>query len=691
VDSTPIGQIAPAAGGSARRILSPSGSWCLAGLIALAHVLLAVTATLDESPTFDEPTHLTAGYSYWIKNDYRLDPENGNLPARWAALPLLLNHVRFPGIETPSQAWNHSSVGLTSRQFFFESGNDADAILLQGRLMMSLFGAALCLVVFGWARSLFGIVGGLISEALMALDPNMLAHGALATSDVAAAFFFTVAVWTLWRVLHLLSLPRLVAAGLSFSGLFLTKMSAPSILLMAATLSLIRFLSIEPIKLRVGSIQKSLSNGKHKAAAICCVAIVLAGSVYFSIWAAYGFRYSALSEDGLARDIQNANWETCLHGAGLPAAPLRFIRDHHLLPEAYVYGVTYVALTSKSRPSFLDERWSIVGFPDFFPRAFLYKTPLPVFGFLVVAGLAGVLTYVKRSRSALRSAAPFFTATLRIVPLLVIISIYGLFALCTKLSIGHRHLLPIYPAIFVLCGASAWFCMRRRLTIGAAVVTLLFGWEAIASFSARPHYLAYFNETIGRPDQAYKHLVDSSLDWGQDLPSLKCAIDSLPNGEATASTIHLAYFGTADPKYYGIDATILPGEHDSPELRPLTPGLYCVSATILQQVYEHARGPWALPYEQSWQLARAWAESQRADPSGAGAASTPAANDLRLARLRTFRTLRFGRLCAYLRHRQPIMNVGYSIFLFRLTQKDLDVALNGQPAELAATVEVAAE
>ena len=70
----------------------------IAILLAALHAALAITATIEKSPSFDEPTHLTAGYSYWLKNDYRLDPENGNWPARWAALPLLLSRPSFPEI-----------------------------------------------------------------------------------------------------------------------------------------------------------------------------------------------------------------------------------------------------------------------------------------------------------------------------------------------------------------------------------------------------------------------------------------------------------------------------------------------------------------------------------------------------------------------------------------------------------------
>ena len=99
-------------------------------LLAILHVVLAVTATIDKSPTFDEPVHLTAGYSYWLRNDFRFDPENGNLPARWAALPLIATRPNFPAPN--SFPWNRVFVGKSSQLFFYWLGNDPDDMLLRG-------------------------------------------------------------------------------------------------------------------------------------------------------------------------------------------------------------------------------------------------------------------------------------------------------------------------------------------------------------------------------------------------------------------------------------------------------------------------------------------------------------------------------------------------------------------------------
>ncbi len=251
-------------------------------------------------------------------------------------------------------------------------------------------------------------------------------------------------------------------------------------------------------------------------------------------------------------------------------------------------------------------------------------------------------------------------------------------ACSTRLNIGHRHLLPLYPAIFILCGSCAWFFKPHRSKIAATLVCLLISWQVFSSFSVRPHYLAYFNESVGGPANGYKHMVDSSLDWGQDLPELKSWISQLPSDQAQRSNLYLAYFGTARPAYYGIDATILPEERYGAPLSSLGPGIYCVSATILQHVYEVERGPWAAVYEKAYQSGLAWSGSREANDSSLVAVNSAAPEtDKRSTRLQTFRALRFGRLCAYLRHQKPIADVGYSILVFRLSQADIDAALNG--------------
>jgi hypothetical protein len=661
----------------AKALTSSTLALWIAILLALVHAALAVTANIEKSPTFDEPTHLTAGYSYWLRHDFRLDPENGNLPARLAALPLLLHRPNFPPSE--SQPWKQVSVGQTSQRFFYRVGNDPDEILLLGRIAMSVISAALCLFIFFCSRHFFGVIGGLISETIAVFDPNLLAHGALITSDVAAAFFFSAAAWTTWDLLQHVTARTLLLAILSAAALALTKMSAPIFCFMAAGLAAIRILSDAPIEIRVARFQRTFVARNEKTFLVLALAVVGAAAVVLSIWASFCFRFSALQEGGQPREILNARWEYLLSERSLTKNAVAFARQYHLLPEAYLFGLGYVEQTSVGRPAFLDGELSNFGFASFFPRAFIYKTPLSIFCLAALALLAATQRWRCRSVGSNQEWWRIARSDLaKLAPLWIVILVYVFFALKSPLNIGHRHLLPIYPAIFIVCGACAPFFRVAPIRITSALISVLVGWLVIDSFEVRPDYLAYFNQAAGGPDNGYKHLIDSSTDWGQDLPALKMWLDENSRKDANEG-VYLAYFGTADQAWYGVRAIALPESARDGTLLPLRPGLYCISATTLQQVYASEQGKWAPEYEAAYQRTRRYVGYYL---KIGHAPMDDIANRLRRRQIETFQRLRFARLCAYLRHREPVANVGCSILVFYLTRSDLHHALEGPPVEL---------
>jgi hypothetical protein len=662
--------------------------WLVAALIALLHAAMAITATDEESPTFDEPVHLTAGYSYWLKNDFRLDPENGNLSQRWAALPLLFTHPHF--IPTADRGWRRAEEGRTGHQFFYERGNDSDRMLRQSRMMIALLSAGLCLLIYGCSRELFGVVGGLISETLAAFDPTMLAHGALVTSDIAAALLFTAAAWSFWRLTHRITPWTFAIAALASCALFLTKFSAVLFLPIATILAVLCIFARSPIALKAGRFQKLLKNKWSKCLAIVTSGLALTLVAFVAIWAAFSFRYSAWT-DGRSSHVGTAwHWNYLLKDHGPFENAVSFARQHRLLPEAYLYGLAFVHTHQNDRPAFLDNQWSIVGFRSFFPRAFLYKTPLPILGLLALSLVAAVRRWRKKRDSPACSTWETVRADmLRFSPFWALALVYGAFAIASHLNIGHRHILPIYPALFVACGACAWFLRGGGTKLAACAVAVLFFWQIGESVAIRPDYLAYFNELAGGPAHGREHLVDSSLDWGQDLPGLKKWLDahqSITRGKP----LYLAYFGTGDPRWYGIDAKSLTNAPFSARgvLAPLAAGVYCISATSLQQVYAYEMGPWCVPYEKHYRMILS--KTARQTSSLSSPTAQPVANNTisHMTAMRELERMRFARLCAYLRHRKPMAQIGYSILVFDLTQGQIDQALYGPPAELAPYVSV---
>ena len=178
-----------------RRAIRFATGFPMAVFLVVLYWGMGVSSQVEKSTTVDEVAHLTAGYTYWLANDYRFHPENGNLPQRWAALPVYLGSYRFPSLDQP--AWWQSNVWVSGEQFFHRVGNDLAGMLMKGRAMIALLGLGLGLVVYGWSRSLFGPTGGMISLILYTFCPNLLAHGSLMTSDMAIALALTAALWCL--------------------------------------------------------------------------------------------------------------------------------------------------------------------------------------------------------------------------------------------------------------------------------------------------------------------------------------------------------------------------------------------------------------------------------------------------------------------------------------------------------------
>src|SRR5256885_4200229 len=421
------------------------------------------TAVNTKSPTFDEPQHLTAGYSFWVTNDFRLDPENGNLPALWASLPLLLDGLKF--VPLNERGWQRAEEGTTAHQFFYEAGNDSDQMLGQARMMMSIFGAALCLLIYRCGREFFGILGGLLAETMAAFDPNFLAHSALVASDVPAAFFFTATAWSSWRLFQKISPATLAIAALSLAGLFLTKFSAPIVLPVIGAMSILRIFDRREINLKLGRFRIGWIEAWKKACAIAGSWLLLAATVFFAIWLSYSFRYSAWTNNESSHEKTTWHWNYLLEGSGTFESAVRFARAHRLLPEAYLYGFAYVHKHEIDRPAFLDNQWSVVGFPSFFPLAFLYKTPLPFLLLLAVAIYAAIA-----NRHSWKFENVFN-------PLWGFALFYGAFAMTAHLNIGLRHLFPIYPALFVACGAVVYLLRKNRHTIFAATIAILLLWQ----------------------------------------------------------------------------------------------------------------------------------------------------------------------------------------------------------------------
>jgi hypothetical protein len=329
----------------------------------------------------------------------------------------------------------------------------------------------------------------------------------------------------------------------------------------------------------------------------------------------------------------------------------------------------------------------MLGWWWFFPLCLAIKNTLPslvLAGFGVARAASLVVTRLAR-RLALDDEA------WNVLPLLLwLVILWPTFLTC-HLNIGERHLLPSYPPLMILAGgcwqvaAVPW---RKLLVCG------LVGLHAVDVASRYPASLAYFNQLVPR-GEAHQWLVDSSLDWGQDLRRLGRWLEqhSVP-----ADRIYVNYSGAAP-----VSSELRAVEHlGYPRgwgvKQVLEPGIYCVSATALQGISDRPRGRWCRLFEDHYRRASQWLDAggKEADDGSAkqllraftadrddlglgDIGQPPSLSDLAVA---AFNILQAARLEAFLRQRTPDASIGGSILIYRLDAAAIDAALHGPPAEL---------
>jgi hypothetical protein len=678
-------------------------------------------AVADKSSAFDEVLHLTGGYSYWKFGDFRIQPENGNLPQRWAAMPLLLSDPRFPDLN--QEAWKKSYMATIGHEFFYRIGNDAEDMLRRGRAMIGLFGMALGAIVFFWTRSLLGTGAALLSLGLYAFCPTMLANGALATSDMTAALFFTASIYCTWRLFHDVNWRVLLVGSLVMGGLFVSKFSAFMLAPMVVVLLAVQLISHRPTVITYRQKRWEIGPRRWRFTAHLTTLAVHAVVVWIVIWTFYNFRYEMFAmnklQPGEAGKMLVVEppfdpWTTLNMGPGPVDRFIDSMREARLLPEAYLYGFAVTWRSAQKRNAFLNGNYSVNGWSRFFPYCLLVKTPLTLFVLMGFAAVSVIRRWIVVGKTWQARSNAMFASLYRTAPLWTLVVVYCAFAISSHLNIGHRHILPIYPAMLMFAGGSwSWLVMTgrptdascrvsgrpenrawwipgwlaaRRWPMLANIVLASMGLFVAESLWRWPNYLAYFNQLVGSPRYAYRHLVDSSLDWGQELPALKrWLVKDKPNRLPT-ERIYLSYFGVGSPAYYGIEATFLPSYYERTPPRipePLEPGTYCISATMLQNVYTKFPGRWCRQYETIYQrLTSDLRTFEIRSPVGRKQLFESKGEDYWIQLFRHYEHARLARLTSFLRQREPDFEINYSILIYRLGATELNRAVDGPPIEL---------
>jgi len=248
--------------------------------------------------------------------------------------------------------------------------------------------------------------------------------------------------------------------------------------------------------------------------------------------------------------------------------------------------------------------------------------------------------------------------------MIVLVSIYVIFSLSTNLNIGHRHLLVLFPPLLVIAGGAAQLARKkkfRKLIILFVFVILLF-----ENLMIYPHYLTYFSPLTGGASKGYKHLVDSSLDWGQELKGVK---EWIKKNNIPHDKIYLSYFGSTDLTAYGLPQKRLLCyfEQNSAEVFPLKEGTYCISATMLQMVNFPDFTTWSDEREKLLIEYRGYFRmlyKSLSDKESYKRMTSKKPAMFWITQYRNYELLRFAKLAYYLKDRKPDQMIGNSILVF---------------------------
>ncbi|HSY50677.1 MAG TPA: glycosyltransferase family 39 protein [Thermoanaerobaculia bacterium] len=541
-----------------------------AALVASLFVALAVARIMATYPrfcqTFDEPVHVAMGLEWLDRGTYTLELQHPPLARVFDALLLRLDGQHYP----PGPiVLTDPAAPVRKGNAIFGGPDDYQRNLTLARIGVLPWLLLAAFVVFHWTRSIANTESAVAAVALFTFVPAILGHAGLATTDMALAATLPAAIYALVRCLDQPSARRIAVFACALAAAVLSKFSAiPFLAVISAVVVVLKMrerggsggwgvgggrarlrndlphptphtpLPLTNDHLPLPTPHSPLPTLERIAIAIPIAALLIWAAYRFSIWPTpiYGFPPNEL----LAMLAQ---------AKAPPDRLLFFLLDHFRLPAPELFaGLAHLGEHSLfGHPSYFLGQIRPHGVWYFFPVVIALKTPI-AFAILAVLGIR-------------KASIPILSAAAIVV-----------IAMASRINLGVRHVLPIYPLLAIAGGIALVEMWQRRRVI--AIV--LGAWLAVSSLLAHPDYIAYFNELAGRHPETI--VVDSDLDWGQDLPSLRDAVAA-----RGIDRLWIAYFGSTDLSRYPI----------APAIRMLPPrtrvkGWIAISKTSLKGVYGQA-------------------------------------------------------------------------------------------------------
>lgn len=547
--------------GSANTPACPRRSGPTAAPGAVAALLLSMYAGLlawaapCHAPSIDEVGHMAAGLAQWRLGRSDLYRVNPPLVRLIATLPVALANPEPDWIRGAPLSGRGRLEFLLGDRFVATYGPSSIRYFAMARWACIPLALAGGWVAYRWASDIGGPAAGLVALALWCSCPNLLANAQMITPDAPAAAVGLWASYAFWRWARRPGWGTAGCAGIGFGLALLTKTTWLVLAAVWPFLFVLRAVSA-PWRRSVGALVVRTA----QLASMFAVAIYVLDLGYlfegtFRPLRDFAFTSEALGGVGHPGDRATRG----INRYATPpwgALPVPF-------PAEWVHGIDDQKREFEvGLPAYLGGRWYRSGFWYYYLYAVMVKTPLGTLALAALAVLCG------------RRSGPgdvFNWWSLLLPPA----ALFALVSSQTGINAHFRYLLPAIPFIYVAI-AVAVAGLTSLATRNLAIVALTM--SAASSLAVYPHSHAYFHELVGGPQGGRHHLIDSNLDWGQDLTYLRLWLDR----HATARPLGLAYYGGFDPRDIGIAYQLPPREGIEGGENGLAPEWFAISASLLQ-------------------------------------------------------------------------------------------------------------
>jgi Dolichyl-phosphate-mannose-protein mannosyltransferase len=509
---------------------------CACLLLLMAINLFAVI--LRKSITNDEIVHIPAGYYHLVAGDFHLNNEHPPLVKMWAALPLLfIQPEEPPAVNNPQEGFMERTWGYHQR---FWQANRArfGSITFWPRAMMVPLTLILGVMIFIYARKLFGATAALFALALYVLEPTLLAHGRVVHTDVPAALVYLLFFFALHSYAKTPSLRHALLIGLAGGVALVTKFSM-IVIVPILVLAVVAFFwrptlgrggkrSATPLRMNqatresevpsplrfLGALHRPLGHERGKVLLHFGIA---AGVILLVVNAAYYFSSPPLEASDVRWVATKSEpmFGTLMKGLAILSK---------VVPTYFLFGLYNVVIHNQyGHSASLLGVHNDVGWWYYFPVAFALKTSIP---FLVLS-IAALVWALYRLIAARECVFAFILAPL---------GIYLAISLTSHINIGIRHLLPVYPFLFIASGAllARLFRAGRGRRAVVLFMVLTFGWMVFEVGRSFPDYIPYTNQLAGG-QPGWRYLSDSNVEWGDDMGELAAYLKARGETRVTAA------------------------------------------------------------------------------------------------------------------------------------------------------------